>query len=766
MENLSLQTEEDVRTKLAYEFLKNSGVPVEQLSFERTISIRLGTKVKPMTGRIDLLVKNSEGKNLIIFEIKKPSHKIIDEDIDQAISYAKLVCGNIAPYTVLMNGQDEARLFCSYTYDEISAKDINFKIAYKPPKTVEKLQQEALRILVDNETEGLFSSFFADFLEANLKPLVGGINSNKKYCPELYIELSENLTKLNDFSIKDIFLVTAPPQFGKTNFLIHNAKNLSLSANVIFLSAYKLTKSLKDTIQEAFNNHYGFNFISHFEIIRNSSESQKYYLFIDGLNEVGYEKRLEILHDLESYNQAGLKIVVSCTDTFLATLQKDTSDNPTIIGDYEFTNKRKTINLLKPNEGSTTDLYKRYSKAYGVSLSSSHIKVNNPYLLRLAMELYQNQKMPDHIETNEVIKQSIHRRSDIIDNILQINCRMLLNDLALAQLNSKFKISESYFCSLLGKHEFSRCPDEFLTYGLLTKDSQKGCTIEFYYDSIRDYFISESLFNQNHLKGALIQSQHANNRDIARSVVYSYFKRNNLPYASIINLDYSVIIGSYEALGTVFLEQAEKKEEEVKHFLVTLINIQKDTSIKSPIFDTFVERIFDNYEDLDFNLNDFTKEITILIGMYTMDNKFGPSSSLFSGEFLYDFEPSCTLKSDLIYLHLTEIILRFNNNEISNEDLIPDIISLLQDVNESICEDDLRIISSLVNDMVDEYYNGVSLFCGGPSYLSHLKEDYSNLEWDEHVYNLNELASLLIQDNLQAVHEVRNELSSLSNNHY
>ena len=109
--------EEDIRGKILLPYLQDLGFNISEIFLEHTFSIRLG-KRKHVTGRSDILCKRN-GKNLFVIELKNDSIEITENDIDQGISYARLLLDNIAPFTIVSNGR-QTRIFDSITRKELT----------------------------------------------------------------------------------------------------------------------------------------------------------------------------------------------------------------------------------------------------------------------------------------------------------------------------------------------------------------------------------------------------------------------------------------------------------------------------------------------------------------------------------------------------------------------------------------------------------------------------------------------------------------------
>jgi len=110
------KNEEDIKIKLILPYLKDLGFDESEISFEDSFSITLGRQKKIIGGRSDILCKRN-GQNLFLIELKKDSLLITQKDINQGISYARLL-DNIAPFTIISNGKE------TKVYDSITKKDL------------------------------------------------------------------------------------------------------------------------------------------------------------------------------------------------------------------------------------------------------------------------------------------------------------------------------------------------------------------------------------------------------------------------------------------------------------------------------------------------------------------------------------------------------------------------------------------------------------------------------------------------------------------
>lgn len=119
--------EEEVRGKILLPFLHDLGFDLSEMSFENRFTIRLG-RTKSKLGKSDILIKRNR-TNLFVIELKNNSVTITQDDIDQGISYARLLPDNIAPFTIVSNGVT-IRIFDSITREELTNSKISEKSDY------------------------------------------------------------------------------------------------------------------------------------------------------------------------------------------------------------------------------------------------------------------------------------------------------------------------------------------------------------------------------------------------------------------------------------------------------------------------------------------------------------------------------------------------------------------------------------------------------------------------------------------------------------
>ena len=180
----NLKTEEDVRTKFVYEWLRENGIQLSDINLEHRVIFQVGHgqfDSEKKEGRFDLLVKSPEGINLILFEVKGPEIKINEEAIDQAVSYARILKGNMAPIVVVTNSK-RFDVYCSLTKKSIKKIDVSKTKSgqfHYSDNNLETARTEALASLIQ---DSYFIRCICEQLSSSeINRLSGNIKNFKKY---------------------------------------------------------------------------------------------------------------------------------------------------------------------------------------------------------------------------------------------------------------------------------------------------------------------------------------------------------------------------------------------------------------------------------------------------------------------------------------------------------------------------------------------------------------------------------------------------------
>lgn len=451
-------SEDDLRSKIVYSWLKDCGLSNSDIMLEYTLKLRIGKGTKTVNSRCDVLVKNNEGQNLLVIEVKNAKHNLAPSDRDQALSYARaLADGGIAPFTILTNGVS------TIIFDSITGEDIgNFispehnyiKNGFKASGDALAAKAEALEYLVSISSDNLLC-FCKAQIEQKMKLLRSSdIYSGKKYIPQLYVERKRLNTELNeklfdDKKLQNLLLVVGPPQHGKTCFLCNRIESyLEDNIPMLFYPAVSIRNSLLEEIKSDFDWSFCDN-VSEVQIILKlkriaEKTGKRIIIFIDGWNEM-LDHALQLNDECQRLLTGQIQVVLSTTSPSLLRLLHDNAGNQTYIAEETKLSLSMIRHLTSKPLKNTKEIgivqvasfdYEEMQK--GIQLHESHYKTkfsinsnlsNDPFYLRLAAESYTNDTVPLFATRSQLIQEGLIRKADR-RKIGQIDLFSILNELA------------------------------------------------------------------------------------------------------------------------------------------------------------------------------------------------------------------------------------------------------------------------------------------------------------------------------------------------
>ncbi|MFH6936345.1 type I restriction enzyme HsdR N-terminal domain-containing protein [Flavobacterium sp. FlaQc-30] len=510
-------SEDDIRTKVVYEWLKDCGISISEIRVEYSINIRLGRKIRTIHSRADILVTNNKGANLLIIEVKKPGHAFHENDKYQALSYARALSeGGIAPFTILTNGK-HSLIFDSITGQNINSTFIpnnhnyirnNFKISADVINTY----SEALEYLISFSVENLMEFCKGQVQHRMISLKSSSINSGKKYIPQLYVDRHSTRLDLerklfNEKENRQVVMLVGPPQHGKTSFLCYTAEELlRLNIPCLFYPAVALNNSLINTIIEDFEWSFGQNFEPHHlsqkleRILRDIEKN--FIIIVDGWNEM-INQALSINDDFQRLCNGKIKLLVSTTSPSVLRLLNDNSGNQTAIADnlnlssgqirkltsqpLKNTENIGVIQIGKFDDKEMKLAKDKYEKKFNVKFNSDSNLPNDPFYLRLASEQYSGFEIPSFSTQSNLIKESLIRKASR-SGINEIDLFRGLKELAQIIFNNDAPLDVTYlsnnFCSDAYISNWIEC-----AILILTREKTLP-QFDFYYTHDRDYSIA------------------------------------------------------------------------------------------------------------------------------------------------------------------------------------------------------------------------------------------------------------------------------------
>lgn len=316
--------EEEVKTNIVLPYLQRLGLRSNELSFETSFSLQIGTNKVSVNGRdptrsviggrLDTLIRRG-ATNLLILELKESGHTLTDDDRNQAISYARLV-HPIAPYAVLTNGTTW-RIFDTITKAELQPEQVTIKDSYRL-SLPDAARDDALGLFLGYSVENLLQ-FCRSQVNEQLKPLIGSPQDlSKKYIPELTTPRAALLAELAVFEKADSngFLLLAEAGIGKTSALCDYARGrLAEGKPTLFFSG----ASIEADLMPALTSEFGWTFaedLTPVVLIRRLSDLAKdtpVVIAVDAIDEWTYSQRgASLLNLLRGSRNFRIKFVFSC----------------------------------------------------------------------------------------------------------------------------------------------------------------------------------------------------------------------------------------------------------------------------------------------------------------------------------------------------------------------------------------------------------------------------------------------------------------------
>jgi len=525
-----LLSEEDIRGKVLLPYLNDLGFDVSEIALEKSFSIRIGKSLRPITGRADILCKR-DGKNLFVIELKKQSVTITQADVDQGISYARLLEDNIAPFTIISNGKT------TKIFDSISRKELTGRISEESAFWRNgcslgldedlSIRYEALKHFVSFSPENL-----KVFCEAQVTDRMGSIIGDirtplSKFIRELHVTRKDLQKGFTDFLAGDskVFAITGSAGVGKTSAICSLALQCLEGAFVFFYNATIIGGSPQEHIARDLNLFFSGRNESDI-ILRKLDEigrkiDRNVLIFIDAIDENIYPNLAVELSEmaLAARNLDKVKICISCKTNVWKdfVIIRDTKT-------HLFEELGKTHGTMIPdgnlpgfvledfNDHEIEAVIPIYKSAFGfrgtISKSLSE-ELRNGFFLRIFSEVYANKEIPQKISDKELISKYLRQSVDKAGISFETGIRILAK-IAKALISHQYTSMEvfkgegleiEHLMDQLDLGTDGNLPKGLFTRNILIMSAREDSYhVSFYYSKIRDYIISFHTYKLDKLK--------------------------------------------------------------------------------------------------------------------------------------------------------------------------------------------------------------------------------------------------------------------------
>jgi len=563
MQNLT--TEEDVRTKFVYEWLRENGIQSSDIVLEHRVVFQVGHgqfETEKKEGRFDLLVKSPSGKNLILFEVKAPKIEVNEATIDQAISYARVLKGNMAPIVVVTN-KKTFDIYCSLTKNKIN----NLNVAqtksgkfYYSDNNLEVARAEAFEFL--GQDNYFIKCVCKQLSSSEINRLSGKLGSLKKYCRDLYFSLDDK-PELD----LDILLITGPPQSGKTNYICNAYYEVTESNGIgLFFRARSIINGIIPYLKE--------NITTHLNSASNASEaltnklisSSNITIFIDGLNEVPRRERDNIISDIERIVQLKVSFVISCTDSFVYTIKTDLYNNPSDIFKKSKTNKFFELKIPSLSTQTYNNVIAHYQKVYKTTQKPKQ-RLSSINAVGKFYQLVDAGHSPMNLDSEyKVLTKILDDKCRSIIEIEQQDSKSALLYLAQEMANNTTKVKETLFSDLLTGKKFALLPDSFKSHGIL--EVIDGF-VEFYDETYRDILLIEHYSENRSREEVIYKLSTLPNIDVSFTCLFKYLCFYNIPAPQVFKLELDIQIRMIETI----MSYIKNRDHTNNHIISLLIDL-------------------------------------------------------------------------------------------------------------------------------------------------------------------------------------------------
>lgn len=512
--------EEEIRSKLLLPFLNDLGFDLSEISLEKSFSIRLGKSKRTIKGRSDILCKRN-GKNLFIIELKNDSVSIDQQDIEQGISYARLLTDNIAPFTIITNGKT-TRIFDSISREELTGTKISKQSSYwQNDCTLStdidlRIRYEALKNFVSFSPENL-RRFCEDQVRDRMGQIIGNIdNPYAKFVKELYVQRQGLQIAFNTFisSKASVFRIVGSAGVGKTSAMCSLALQKLEDEFVFFYNAAIINKSPLEHIAQDLNSFFSSKNESDI-VLKKLDELGRFLnksilIFIDAIDEsIDSNLSIELSEiALAVKNLERVKICISCKSNIWNNVLKKNGSPTHLFEELDkFHGAISSVNncpgfLLEDfNSEEIEKIMPLYKETFGFKgeISESVAKaLKNGFFLRIFSEVYSQKEIPQEINDKDLIKRYINQSLEKTGIGIQVGLK-ILSKIGEILIVHKYRSWDAFKDDgleverLVEKLAFSleeTIPEDLFTRNILIKSNKEDSyNISFYYSKIRDYII-------------------------------------------------------------------------------------------------------------------------------------------------------------------------------------------------------------------------------------------------------------------------------------
>lgn len=529
--------EETLRTHVLMPFLDALKLSPTSIHVEWKFSVRLGRTNNaidgtPIEGRADALIRNAEGENLFVVELKSPDNKLTERDRDQGISYARLL-DQIAPFVVVSNGK-QTQIFDTITKQQLDRKTFHtesqfFKSGALVSGDDIRIRFEALAHFIAHSEENV-SAFSKAQIEVSIRALRERVDGPGKYVPELYVPRETVRSALKEFLAHDaqVFALVGESGVGKTNELCALAEHFASTHIVLFFACYSLNQPPELALADEFNWSFSQRLDAPKLCKQLSQMSERVkkpvLIFFDALDEApvaGFPVAMSNFAKHLAQFAPSIRLIVSSKRSEWSRFASLRGNPSALALGMTSIHAKQPLNLLdwKPGEPVTLNQFsesegtaaiERYQKKFDlVAVSQSNVQVllRHPFFLRVYSETYRCKKaIARAITSDELVSNWLTKKFASFEEPQ----KLLLGAKHVAEAVYRKNLTDnddsprtlgSLECIEIDQLNESEL-DELITHDILVKtlDHHGRGTVRFYYSEVLYYLISRHVLRLDTLE--------------------------------------------------------------------------------------------------------------------------------------------------------------------------------------------------------------------------------------------------------------------------
>lgn len=341
----------------------------------------------PQRAILDILL-SVEGKNIILLELKREGHPINDDDVDQGISYARLV-HPMPPVTLISNGSDN-RFYNSYTKEPLPATTIDLQYLQDLTDNSFKLAtndfKHAVQLLLNNDPV-LFASIINSISDGRFADMTGTLTDlHRPIACDFQIQrtILNQIEPLFDQETQ-IVGIRAQAFSGKTNLLYQFFQKQKREGNyALYVNCTDQSYSILQQLANSFTKETKVSTTTDKvrEWIINSldhSSSVKFYLLLDNFNpDMDNDVKTSAIELIDIFQDQNRVIYTADEYNFRAINFIEDRTYKTIIGENS-----KTIALDELNDHEFESLNTNLTSIHGICLGHGAGYANDYRHLRI-----------------------------------------------------------------------------------------------------------------------------------------------------------------------------------------------------------------------------------------------------------------------------------------------------------------------------------------------------------------------------------------------